>query len=316
MEPCIIIHGGCRPIPAEFKEPYKQGVQLAARKGYAVLLEGGSALEAVEEAVRNMEDNPLFNAGRGCALTEENTAELDALIMDGHNLAAGEGDTSVEEKERESQENEFQEETLTHSVTHVFEIRSGSLEATVERNLWKRRIKQKDCTIAALFHFLGKTKMSPNKLKFLTCWIVLLMDYYSRTWIIRTCRDLGAVACVRGIANPVSLARRVMEDTPHCLLAGEGALKFAKKIGFPVVEDPLVLITAESYDRSANAANYVETVEDYNAGNLKQTDSAGSSQGFDTVGAVAFDSHGQLASATSTGVFPISCVIVEPTQWK
>ncbi|XP_022799825.1 isoaspartyl peptidase/L-asparaginase-like [Stylophora pistillata] len=214
MEPCIIIHGGCRPIPAEFKEPYKQGVQLAARKGYAVLLEGGSALEAVEEAVRNMEDNPLFNAGRGCALTEENTAELDALIMDGHNLAA------------------------------------------------------------------------------------------------------GAVACVRGIANPVSLARRVMEDTPHCLLAGEGALKFAKKIGFPVVEDPLVLITAESYDRSANAANYVETVEDYNAGNLKQTDSAGSSQGFDTVGAVAFDSHGQLASATSTGVFPISCVIVEPTQWK
>ena len=37
-----------------------------------------------------MEDNPLFNAGRGCALTEENTAELDALIMDGHSLAAGE----------------------------------------------------------------------------------------------------------------------------------------------------------------------------------------------------------------------------------
>lgn len=39
MEPCIIIHGGCRPIPEDFKEPYKQGVQLAARKGYAVLLE-------------------------------------------------------------------------------------------------------------------------------------------------------------------------------------------------------------------------------------------------------------------------------------
>ena len=39
MEPCIIIHGGCRPIPEDLKEPYKQGVQLAARKGYAVLLE-------------------------------------------------------------------------------------------------------------------------------------------------------------------------------------------------------------------------------------------------------------------------------------
>ena len=52
--------------------------------------QGGSAVDAVEAAVRNMEDNPLFNAGRGCALTEENTAELDALIMDGHSLAAGE----------------------------------------------------------------------------------------------------------------------------------------------------------------------------------------------------------------------------------
>lgn len=53
-------------------------------------IQGGSAVDAVEAAVRNMEDNPLFNAGRGCALTEENTAELDALIMDGHSLAAGE----------------------------------------------------------------------------------------------------------------------------------------------------------------------------------------------------------------------------------
>lgn len=150
-----------------------------------------------------MEDNPLFNAGRGCALTEENTAELDALIMDGHSLAA------------------------------------------------------------------------------------------------------GAVACVQAIANPVSLARRVMEDTPHCLLAGEGALKFAKKIGFPVVEDPLVLVTAESHERSVDAANYVGTVEDFISGNSKQTDSTGSSQGFDTVGAVALDSRGQLACATSTGGLPM-----------
>lgn len=46
-------------------------------------------MDAVEAAVRNMEDNSIFNAGHGCALTEENTAELDAFIMDGHNLATG-----------------------------------------------------------------------------------------------------------------------------------------------------------------------------------------------------------------------------------
>ena len=52
-------------------------------------MQGGSAVDAVEAAVRNMEDNSIFNAGHGCALTEENTAELDAFIMDGHNLATG-----------------------------------------------------------------------------------------------------------------------------------------------------------------------------------------------------------------------------------
>ena len=46
-------------------------------------------MDAVEAAVRNMEDNSIFNAGHGCALTDENTAELDAFIMDGHNLATG-----------------------------------------------------------------------------------------------------------------------------------------------------------------------------------------------------------------------------------
>ena len=112
----------------------------------------------------------------------------------------------------------------------------------------------------------------------------------------------GAVACVQAIANPVSLARRVMEDTPHCLLAGQGALKFAKKIGFPVVENTSELITAESHERSADATNYLGIVKNY-VGTVKETGNAYSKQGFDTVGAVALDSHGRLASATSTGAY-------------
>lgn len=112
---------------------------------------------------------------------------------------------------------------------------------------------------------------------------------------------LGAVACVQAIANPVSLARHVMEDTPHCLLAAEGALKFARKIGFPVLENPLELITNESHKRSAHGTNYVVVAENY-LDTVRQIEAADNRQGFDTVGALALDSHGRLASATSTGV--------------
>lgn len=112
---------------------------------------------------------------------------------------------------------------------------------------------------------------------------------------------LGAVACVQAIANPVSLARHVMEDTPHCLSAAEGALKFARKIGFPVLENPLELITNESHKRSAHGTNYVVMAENY-LDTVRQIEAADNRQGFDTVGALALDSHGRLASATSTGV--------------
>lgn len=108
------------------------------------------------------------------------------------------------------------------------------------------------------------------------------------------------MACVQGIANPVSLARHVMEDTPHCLLAAEGALKFARKIGFPVLENPLELVTNESHARSAQGENYVAMAENY-----LSTGDADNKQGFDTVGALALDSHGRLASATSTGGLPM-----------
>ena len=110
-------------------------------------------------------------------------------------------------------------------------------------------------------------------------------------------KHLGAVACVQAIANPVSLARRVMEDTPHCLLAAEGALKFARKIGFPVLENPLELVTNESHERSAKGPDYVVMADNYlSLGDVHNR------QGFDTVGALALDSCGRLASATSTGV--------------
>jgi beta-aspartyl-peptidase (threonine type) len=62
---------------------------VAMRAGKKILAEGGSALDAVEQTIRIMEDNPLFNAGKGAVFTHEGKNELDAAIMDGSNLAAG-----------------------------------------------------------------------------------------------------------------------------------------------------------------------------------------------------------------------------------
>jgi len=60
----------------------------------------------------------------------------------------------------------------------------------------------------------------------------------------------GAVTCVKDISNPVSLARKVMEETSHCLLCGEGAMKFARSINFPLLSDPQELITNDSVCKS------------------------------------------------------------------
>ncbi len=89
----------------------------------------------------------------------------------------------------------------------------------------------------------------------------------------------GAVAAVSGIANPITLARRVMEGTSHVLLAGPAALAFARAAGVPTC-DPATLVTERQL------ARHRERV-------------AGASRG--TVGAVALDRAGAIAAATSTG---------------
>jgi beta-aspartyl-peptidase (threonine type) len=87
-----MVHGGAGPDSAfirENMEGYKNGLLEARETGYKVLEKGGSAVQAVEAAVNYLEDNPLFNAGRGSALNEKAEVELDASIMDGINLKSG-----------------------------------------------------------------------------------------------------------------------------------------------------------------------------------------------------------------------------------
>jgi beta-aspartyl-peptidase (threonine type) len=89
MPIAIIVHGGAGNIPAERRAAAHAGCQEAARIGWRILQNGGSALDAVEAAARSLEDNPLFNAGTGACLNRDGRIELDAGIMEGHTLQVG-----------------------------------------------------------------------------------------------------------------------------------------------------------------------------------------------------------------------------------
>ncbi|HEY0612967.1 MAG TPA: isoaspartyl peptidase/L-asparaginase [Chitinophaga sp.] len=90
----MVIHGGAGTIlksqmTPEREQAYKVALEQALRSGYAILQRGGSSLDAVEAAVKVMEDSPLFNAGKGAVFTNEGKNEMDAAIMNGKTLAAG-----------------------------------------------------------------------------------------------------------------------------------------------------------------------------------------------------------------------------------
>lgn len=150
------------------------------RQGQAIVAAGGSALDAVEAAVRILEDDAALNAGRGSFRNVAGNVEMDAMIMDGATL------------------------------------------------------------------------------------------------------NLGAVAIVRDVCNPISLARQVMVRTEHTLLAGDGASRFADVIGFP---------RCDSSDWPS-PESWLEPPQDPTVAVS------------DTVGAVARDLRGDLAAAVSTGGIP------------
>jgi len=85
----LVVHGGAWAIPDEMVEAHLAGVRNAAAAGWKVLERGGRALDAVEEAIVVMEEDEIFDAGRGSFLTSQGHVQLDAMMMDGATLRAG-----------------------------------------------------------------------------------------------------------------------------------------------------------------------------------------------------------------------------------
>ena len=90
----MVLHGGAGTIlkedmTAELESAYFNALQIALDAGYGVLEQGGTAVNAIKAAIVILEDNVLFNAGRGAVFTKKGVQEMDAAIMDGSDLSAG-----------------------------------------------------------------------------------------------------------------------------------------------------------------------------------------------------------------------------------
>ena len=85
----IVVHGGAWAIPDSEVTDCSIGTRRAAQAGFEVLMKGGSAMNAVEAAVRVLEDAPVFDAGTGSVLNAGGDVECDALIIDGDTLKSG-----------------------------------------------------------------------------------------------------------------------------------------------------------------------------------------------------------------------------------
>jgi L-asparaginase / beta-aspartyl-peptidase len=201
----FVIHGGAGAIERskmtpELEKQYREKLTEALEAGYKVLSSNGSGLDAVEAAIRIMEDSPLFNAGKGAVFTSEGTNELDSSIMDGRTLGA------------------------------------------------------------------------------------------------------GAVAGLKHIRNPISLARMVMERSPHVMMVGEGAEAFARQQGVEMMPEKYFYTERRWQElQRTKAEEKQKQTSPPKKSSRAHTFPPDEEGRHGTVGAVALDAAGNLAAGTSTG---------------
>ncbi len=135
MSYTLVIHGGAGNITpaimnAQQEAEYTAALQDALRKGGDVLRKGGSAMDAVVAAICEMEDNPLFNAGRGSVFTKKGVNEMDAAVMDGKTLEAG----AIAGVRNIKNPIKLAREVMLHSG-HVFLSNTGAAEFALKQGI-------------------------------------------------------------------------------------------------------------------------------------------------------------------------------------
>src|SRR5438045_4551716 len=131
----LAIHGGAgtilkKDITPELEKCYREGLQEALDIGYSILEKGGTALEVVKKATVILENNPLFNAGKGSVFTKRGVNEMDAAIMDGKTLAAG----AVAAVRNVRNPVELAEHVMLHSG-HVFLCGEGANDFAIKQRV-------------------------------------------------------------------------------------------------------------------------------------------------------------------------------------
>jgi L-asparaginase / beta-aspartyl-peptidase len=174
----IAVHGGAGTILKSMLTPaleaqYHAGLQEAMDAGYAILKDGGQSLDAVEAAATCLENNILFNAGRGSVFTKKGINEMDACIMDGSNLEAG----AVAGIRNIKNPVKLCKEILLHSG-HVFLSGKGANDFAIQRGLelapdeyffskfrYDQWVEVRDSDIYTLDHTEDKFEAATNKEK-------------------------------------------------------------------------------------------------------------------------------------------------------
>lgn len=163
-----LVHGGAGAIPDSGVGPAIDGTGAAAKAGLAALLGGGTAVDAVEAAVRCLEDNPRFNAGTGSVLTRAGNVEMDCLLQEGKDLRAGtasgvtnvKNPVSLARKILESSPHVF----LSGKTAETFAVQTGLKIVANESLITEARREQLARTLAAT---AGQTRMVSDPLSVL-----------------------------------------------------------------------------------------------------------------------------------------------------
>lgn len=290
-KPVIVVHGGAGTWQADHSQPALKSVKKAAETGFDVLRNGGTAVDAVTEAVALMEDAGVFNAGCGSALNIEKRVEMEASVMDGKTLMAGAAGllSDIRNPVRVAK-------VIMEKTDHVFVVGKGARELARIFNLEERKpaastkLKRYEAQLESLLE--GKYALPK---------LAALVKAHPEVFQLETVgavaldRNGNAAAATSTGGFPLKLAGRI-GDSPliGCGTYADNQSGACSATGVGEVAIRLVLAkTVCNYIENGKTAQ--EAVE--NAIALVKRRISGT---YNDIGLIAVDAHGRIGAAHSS----------------